>query len=162
MSDVADLIAEMMKYGVRIDIIGRTAALAVHGNMIFDSRVLRVFVDAKMTNSDIIAAVEAIEAAMPLRIVVDEAAVRRRDWDRDRKRELAKVPWADLRLQVFERDGYICSYCQIDVSNDPQCDHVVPLSRGGPSTLENLTTACRPCNTRKRDRTPEEWRASLC
>ena len=35
-------------------------------------------------------------------------------------------------------------------------DHVMPRSRGGMNVWENVTAACRPCNLRKRDRTPEE------
>jgi 5-methylcytosine-specific restriction endonuclease McrA len=56
----------------------------------------------------------------------------------------------DLRAAVFERDGYACVYCG---SQDYlQCDHVEPVSKGGPTTLENLATACRVCNARKKDR----------
>jgi hypothetical protein len=57
-----------------------------------------------------------------------------------------KIPRA-LAKQVFERDGYRCVTCSgwIDLT----CDHVVPESKGGPTTLENLQTMCRPCNTRK-------------
>ncbi len=38
----------------------------------------------------------------------------------------------------------------------PTIDHVLPRSRGGTDDPENLVTACRPCNTRKANRTPEE------
>jgi 5-methylcytosine-specific restriction endonuclease McrA len=34
---------------------------------------------------------------------------------------------------------------------------VLPVSRCGPSEIWNLTTACKPCNRSKRDKTPEEW-----
>jgi 5-methylcytosine-specific restriction endonuclease McrA len=39
------------------------------------------------------------------------------------------------------------------------CDHVVPVSRGGSSTLDNLVTACLACNLAKSTMTPKEWRA---
>lgn len=52
-----------------------------------------------------------------------------------------------LRKQVFERDAYRCVRCDgwIDLS----IDHVVPESKGGPTTLENLQTMCLPCNMKK-------------
>ena len=39
------------------------------------------------------------------------------------------------------------------------CDHVVPVSRGGSSTFDNLVTACLACNLAKSTMTPKEWRA---
>jgi hypothetical protein len=67
-----------------------------------------------------------------------------------------------LRLQVFERDGYVCTYCGADVrgKGKAHADHVVPNSRGGTTDLDNLVTACAPCNLRKHARTPEQWRAA--
>lgn len=44
------------------------------------------------------------------------------------------------------------------IVTDPHCDHVVPLSRGGLSVMENLATACGPCNRSKNYRTPGEWK----
>lgn len=38
-----------------------------------------------------------------------------------------------------------------------EIDHVFPWSRGGSDDPSNLAYACRPCNTEKRNRTPEEW-----
>jgi hypothetical protein len=63
--------------------------------------------------------------------------------------------WQGLRRVVLERDGYVCVYCGSDESLE--CDHIHPLSRGGPSTLENLATACRSCNRAKWNRTVDEW-----
>jgi 5-methylcytosine-specific restriction endonuclease McrA len=51
------------------------------------------------------------------------------------------------------RDGHRCQYCGATADS---IDHVVPRSRGGAHEWENVTAACRPCNLRKRDRTPEE------
>lgn len=64
--------------------------------------------------------------------------------------------WRALRQAVFERDGFACTYCGDD--RDLACDHIIPRSRGGRDEMENLTTACKPCNSSKSDRTPEEWR----
>lgn len=94
----------------------------------------------------------ALAEREPVRIV-DEQAERRRAVDRARK----QGGWADLRIAVFKRDGFVCCYCGDDVSDDPQCDHVLPISRGGQNSLDNLVTACRPCNSSKGDKTPEEW-----
>lgn len=66
--------------------------------------------------------------------------------------------WAALRKAVFERDGYACQYCGTTCTT-LYCDHVVPVSKGGTNALENLVAACRPCNSSKGARTPEEWRA---
>jgi hypothetical protein len=64
--------------------------------------------------------------------------------------------WQRLRKQVFERDEYICSYCGVE-ANPPECDHIYPASKGGPAILENLTTACIPCNRSKHDKLIQEW-----
>jgi hypothetical protein len=65
---------------------------------------------------------------------------------------------ADARRNQFEkvreRDGHACVYC--GNTKYLTLDHLVPLSRGGSNDEENLVTACRPCNSKKRDRTPEE------
>lgn len=57
------------------------------------------------------------------------------------------------RRGVFIRDGHRCQYCGRAAEN---VDHVVPRSRGGPHVWENVVAACRRCNGRKKDRTPEE------
>lgn len=57
------------------------------------------------------------------------------------------------RRAVFARDEYRCQYCG---DRADSIDHVVPRSRGGLDVWDNLAAACRPCNTRKRDRTPDE------
>jgi len=68
-----------------------------------------------------------------------------------------KVPYqariALNRRAVFARDGHRCQYCGSAAEN---IDHVIPRSRGGAHTWDNVVAACRPCNTRKRDRLLEE------
>lgn len=54
-----------------------------------------------------------------------------------------------LRTSVFERDGYRCQAPGCGSWEDLQADHIHPESKGGPTTLENLQTLCRPCNMRK-------------
>ncbi len=60
------------------------------------------------------------------------------------------------RRGILERDRGCCQYCGNLVGSGFTLDHVRPRSRGGPSTWENLVTACKPCNNVKGDRTPEE------
>ncbi|HWR01995.1 MAG TPA: HNH endonuclease [Chlorobaculum sp.] len=59
------------------------------------------------------------------------------------------------RKNLLRRDGFRCQYCG---SKDLPLtiDHMVPKSRGGEDSWENLVTACKPCNTFKGDRTPQE------
>lgn len=67
-----------------------------------------------------------------------------------------RVWWNELRNEVFERDNYTCTYCG-QIGGELEWDHIIPASRGGHAILENLTTACKPCNREKRNLTPEEW-----
>lgn len=67
--------------------------------------------------------------------------------------------WARLRTETFARDDYTCQYCG-ERGGRLECDHVIPISRGGSSDPSNLTTACYDCNQSKRARTPDEWRAA--
>jgi 5-methylcytosine-specific restriction endonuclease McrA len=64
------------------------------------------------------------------------------------------------RRNVFRRDNHTCQYCG-HVGGDLTLDHVVPRSRGGRNAWENIVTACRECNSRKRDRTPAEAKMKL-
>ncbi|MBE7463613.1 MAG: HNH endonuclease [Planctomycetes bacterium] len=61
------------------------------------------------------------------------------------------------RRNIFERDGNTCQFCARKFDRtDLTIDHVLPRSRGGKSTWENVVLACVRCNTRKGSRTPEE------
>jgi 5-methylcytosine-specific restriction endonuclease McrA len=55
---------------------------------------------------------------------------------------------------VFARDGYACQYC--GAGSHLTMDHVVPRSRGGRSSWDNVVTSCAPCNLRKGNRLPSE------
>ena len=54
---------------------------------------------------------------------------------------------AAVRTAVYERDLYRCVTCGTHL--DLTLDHIVPWSKGGPDTVENLQTMCRPCNSSK-------------
>ncbi len=64
------------------------------------------------------------------------------------------------RRNVLKRDGYTCQYCGLK-SAHLTIDHVLPRSRGGRDTWENLVAACHKCNVRKGDRTPSEAKMPL-
>src|SRR5437762_1361643 len=56
------------------------------------------------------------------------------------------------RKGILFRDGSICQYCQTKLPpKELTLDHVVPRSRGGGSTWENLVASCCLCNNRKSD-----------
>ena len=74
-----------------------------------------------------------------------------------RLRAFVKVPYrahAPLtRRAVFARDDWRCQYCGVAAEN---LDHVVPKSRGGTHTWDNVVAACRRCNSRKENRLIED------
>jgi HNH endonuclease len=77
-----------------------------------------------------------------------------------------------IRSDVFERDGGVCQYCGCNLSgsddsphvereddSNPESfhlDHVIPLSRGGNNSYDNLQILCSKCNLWKRDRLESE------
>lgn len=80
------------------------------------------------------------------------------------------------RLKIYVRDGYKCQYCSITLGKPYKdedgktvpltvkhltLDHILPKSRNGEGTPENMVTACKRCNQKKADRTPEEARMPL-
>ena len=110
---------------------------------------------AGVTGDALVAAIEDMEAAdanEPSNGAVRQGRYRRR-------LGVSLEEWESLRADVFARDNFTCVYCGEETDN-PQCDHIIPLSRGGGSNFANLATACKRCNSGKRDRTPQEWRPS--
>jgi len=63
----------------------------------------------------------------------------------------SRVPLS--RRAVFLRDGHRCQYCDRPAEN---LDHVIPRSRGGTHTWENVVASCRSCNARKENRLAHE------
>lgn len=62
-----------------------------------------------------------------------------------------------LRAELMERDNWTCGYCgEVVTETTATLDHIIPQSRNGPSTPENLKTACLTCNSIKSGRTYEE------
>ena len=69
-----------------------------------------------------------------------------------------RVPFNNIepsRRNVLRRDEHRCQYCG-KKSLELTIDHILPRSRGGADSWENLITACIRCNNRKGNRTPEE------
>lgn len=64
------------------------------------------------------------------------------------------------RREVFIRDHHTCQYCG-KRGSDLTIDHVIPRSRGGQHTWENVVAACRPCNHRKGGKSVAEARMEL-
>jgi 5-methylcytosine-specific restriction endonuclease McrA len=71
-----------------------------------------------------------------------------------------RTPRVTVRLtrrNLMFRDAHQCQYCgRRPPLRDLNIDHVLPRSRGGDDTWENLVTACRPCNLKKGWKTPDE------
>lgn len=64
------------------------------------------------------------------------------------------------RREVFIRDNYTCQYCGRQ-AGDLTIDHVIPRSRGGSHTWDNLVSACKSCNHRKGGKSLHEAKMSL-
>lgn len=74
--------------------------------------------------------------------------------------EYIRIPFAKImthrpsRNMIHKRDNHTCQYC--GSKEDLTIDHILPSSRGGTDSWENLTCACVSCNTKKGNKTPEE------
>ncbi len=79
--------------------------------------------------------------------------------------EYDRIPRLTLRFNrrnLFARDGHRCQYCGTAFpTHQLSLDHVVPRSRGGETSWENVVCSCVRCNTRKGGRTPQEARMKL-
>lgn len=57
------------------------------------------------------------------------------------------------RLYVYQRDQYCCKLCGKALTyEEATLDHVIPRSKGGSGSINNLVTACKPCNQSKDDK----------
>lgn len=60
-----------------------------------------------------------------------------------------------LRLKILNRDNFRCVFCgkspATDFGTKLHIDHIIPCSKGGTSSLENLQTLCNECNPEKSD-----------
>lgn len=76
-----------------------------------------------------------------------------------------KLPYEKLmqnrpsRAMIYKRDGHKCQYC--GSTKELTIDHIIPRSRGGEDSWENLVVACMSCNTRKGDKLLEDTNLTL-
>ena len=72
-------------------------------------------------------------------------------------RRIPRQTRALTRRNILMRDRYTCQYCLESVTaGELTMDHVIPRSRGGETSWENVVACCIPCNNKKGNRTPEE------
>ncbi len=70
---------------------------------------------------------------------------------REPRRDGRHIP-RTVMLKVVRRDDHVCQECFTYVRDDEiEFDHVIPVSRGGPTSVENLRLLCRRCNNAKSD-----------
>ena len=75
-----------------------------------------------------------------------------------RLRRYIRIPFKEIpltRRNLMYRDHYSCQYCGTKTT-DLTIDHVIPKSRGGSDSWENVAASCQECNVKKGDRTPKE------
>lgn len=75
---------------------------------------------------------------------------------RDAIREEAMKLNDSIKRKVFERDGRYCAVC--GCSEKLCIDHIIPVSRGGFTVLDNLQVLCEKCNLQKSNMTMEEFK----
>ena len=74
---------------------------------------------------------------------------------RNFKRDRIAVKFS--RLNIYTRDNFACQYCgDKQPTEDLTFDHVLPRSKGGKTSWENIVTCCAECNRKKDARTPEQ------
>ena len=80
-------------------------------------------------------------------------------------REFDRLPQRHVRFSrthIFMRDQYTCQYCRREFPKAQlNLDHVMPRSRGGRTSWENVVTSCHTCNRVKGSRTPQEAQMPL-
>ncbi len=66
------------------------------------------------------------------------------------------------RLNVYHRDDFTCQYCKIKYPvNNLTFDHVIPQSKGGTTSWDNIVTCCKICNCKKGDKSVYEFGKEL-
>jgi hypothetical protein len=66
------------------------------------------------------------------------------------------------RTMLFARDRHVCAYCGSRFGGSSlEMEHVIPSSRGGRTIWQNVVSACRSCNQRKGNRSPEDAKMPL-
>ncbi len=79
-------------------------------------------------------------------------AANRRGWKDSTVVMVTEEEWQTL-IKVYENR---CAYCH-RIMREPTQDHILPLSKGGDHSVENIVPACRPCNSAKKDKEVGEF-----
>ena len=58
---------------------------------------------------------------------------------------------------LIQRQDFRCASCNKDITQDNHLDHMIPLSRGGTNSMDNVQYLCSVCNLTKGKKTPLEW-----
>ncbi len=107
--------------------------------------ILIILQKAELVNSNSKLAVRTVNKSFPWPSVI-------------RLKAYIKVPYVNINLtrkNILRRDNHKCGYCgRGDLTFT--IDHIIPKTKGGKDTWENLVTACLPCNNKKGSKTPEE------
>jgi 5-methylcytosine-specific restriction endonuclease McrA len=109
-------------------------------------------------------AVRRVASFLPIARIVVETA----NFDTQAMRRGSRLPhWAyqqgtlygqeNIKMYVRARDQYTCQYCGVRFPQDLEIDHVVPRSRGGSTTPDNLVASCHECNQKKGNLTAAEF-----
>jgi len=75
-----------------------------------------------------------------------------------RLKRYVRIPFKNIilsRKNILKRDGHRCGYCG-KYNSELTLDHILPRSRGGADTWDNLVTSCIKCNNKKGNMTPAE------
>jgi len=87
-------------------------------------------------------------------IEISEQEIKR---ERDKSRELRRSRWWQNRIALGR-----CHWCEGSFSPEElTMDHVIPLTRGGKASRNNVVPCCKGCNTKKKYLLPMEWEEYL-
>lgn len=62
----------------------------------------------------------------------------------------------EIRQMYADQDG-LCAFCEAPLNGVYSIDHMIPVSKGGGSSWDNVAIVCSPCNSSKRDKRLEDW-----
>jgi len=94
---------------------------------------------------------------MEMNAFIMEVGEREIKLERSKSREMRKSRWWQNRLAQG-----LCHWCGGSfTAPELTMDHIVPLSRGGKATKNNVVTACKHCNSNKKYLLPMEWEQYL-
>jgi 5-methylcytosine-specific restriction endonuclease McrA len=95
-----------------------------------------------------------IRAVDHFTVEISETEIKR---EREKSRELRKSRWWQNRLAMGR-----CHFCDaVFAPEELTMDHLVPISRGGKASRNNVVTACKECNSQKKYLLPIEWEEYL-